>query len=98
MNKLTKAAIAGAAGVILLMGGAGSLAYWNDSIASNPAGQTISAGTLTVTAASAGGWTKAFSGTSTYPAGTAVRRHHRRARGSGQPSGLHPDLQRERNG
>ena len=72
MNKLTKAAIAGAAGVILLMGGAGSLAYWNDSIASGPSGQTITAGTLTVTAGSAGSWTKAFSGTTTYPAGTAV--------------------------
>ena len=31
MNKLTKGAIATAAGVILLMGGAGTLAYWNDS-------------------------------------------------------------------
>lgn len=33
MNKLTKAAIAGAAGIALLLGGAGSLAYWNQSVA-----------------------------------------------------------------
>lgn len=31
MNKQTKAAIAAGAGAILLLGGAGSLAYWNDS-------------------------------------------------------------------
>jgi len=31
MNKVTKGAIAAAAGVILLMGGAGTLASWNSS-------------------------------------------------------------------
>lgn len=61
MNKLVKGSIAGAAGIILLMGGAGSLAYWNDSAAAGPAGgTTISAGTLTVTAVNAGSWTKGF--------------------------------------
>jgi alternate signal-mediated exported protein len=61
MNKLVKGSIAGAAGIILLMGGAGSLAYWNDSAAAGPAGgTTITAGTLTVTAATAGSWTKGF--------------------------------------
>lgn len=61
MNKLVKGSIAGAAGIILLMGGAGSLAYWNDSAAAGPAGGTsITAGTLTVTAANAGSWTKGF--------------------------------------
>ncbi|MEO7348933.1 MAG: alternate-type signal peptide domain-containing protein [Terrimesophilobacter sp.] len=46
MNKLTKAAIAGAAGIALLLGGAGSLAYWNDSAAVS--GSTISSGTLAI--------------------------------------------------
>ncbi len=72
MNKLTKAAIAVAAGVILLMGGAGSLAYWSDSALSGPTGQTISAGNLAITAVNAGSWTKAFSGTTTFTAGNPV--------------------------
>jgi alternate signal-mediated exported protein len=61
MNKLVKGAIAGAAGIVLLMGGAGSLAYWNDSAQAGPAtGTTITAGTLNVTAVDAGAWTKGF--------------------------------------
>lgn len=48
MNKLTKSAIAGAAGIALLLGGAGSLAYWNSS--ATIAGATINAGTLTIAA------------------------------------------------
>jgi alternate signal-mediated exported protein len=60
MNKLVKGSIAGAAGIILLMGGAGSLAYWNDSAAAGPASSTITAGTLTVTAVNGGSWTKGF--------------------------------------
>jgi alternate signal-mediated exported protein len=47
MNKLTKSAIAGAAGIALLLGGAGSLAYWNS--AATVGGTTITAGTLTIT-------------------------------------------------
>ena len=46
MNKLTKGAIAGAAGIALLLGGAGSFALWNAN-ASLDAG-TINAGTLTL--------------------------------------------------
>lgn len=46
MNKLTKAAIAGAAGIALLLGGAGSLAYWNDATALDAA--SINSGTLTI--------------------------------------------------
>jgi alternate signal-mediated exported protein len=62
MNKLVKGAIAGAAGIVLLMGGAGSLAYWNDSATAGPGAgsNSITAGTLTVTAANAGAWTKGF--------------------------------------
>ncbi len=62
MNKLVKGAIAGAAGIVLLMGGAGSLAYWNDSANAGPGAgsNSITAGTLTITAANAGTWTKGF--------------------------------------
>ncbi|HTL42175.1 MAG TPA: alternate-type signal peptide domain-containing protein [Pseudolysinimonas sp.] len=62
MNKLVKGAVAGAAGIILLMGGAGSLAYWNDSAVAGPASgsNTITAGTLSITAQNAGSWTKAM--------------------------------------
>ena len=62
MNKLVKGAIAGAAGIILLMGGAGSLAYWNDSANAGPGAgsNSITAGTLTITAANTGSWTKSF--------------------------------------
>jgi alternate signal-mediated exported protein len=62
MNKLVKGSIAGAAGIILLMGGAGSLAYWNDSANAGPGAgsNSITAGTLTITAANAGTWTKGF--------------------------------------
>lgn len=62
MNKNVKASIAIAAGVVLLMGGAGSLAYWNDSQSVGAAGSTISAGTLTATATGAGTWKKSFNG------------------------------------
>lgn len=40
MNKLLKGSIAGAAGIALLLGGAGTLALWNDS-------ETITGGTIT---------------------------------------------------
>lgn len=48
MNKLVKGSIAGAAGIALLLGGAGTLAYWNSS--ADLAGTTITAGTLTIEA------------------------------------------------
>lgn len=62
MNKIAKASIAGAAGVILLMGGAGSLAYWNNSQNLGSNGTTITAGTLSATPASAGAWSTSFNG------------------------------------
>ncbi|MGV8895888.1 MAG: alternate-type signal peptide domain-containing protein [Rhodoglobus sp.] len=59
MNKLIKGAVATAAGVALLMGGAGTFAYWNDSVGIT--GGTITAGNLKVaapaTAPSTDGWT-----------------------------------------
>ena len=54
MNKLTKAGIAAAAGIALLMGGAGTLAYWNDS--ASLTGGTITAGTLDITGVTGGTW------------------------------------------
>jgi alternate signal-mediated exported protein len=46
MNKLVKGAIATAAGAVLLMGGAGTFAFWNSSV--NLGNQTIVAGQLNV--------------------------------------------------
>lgn len=46
MNKFLTGAIATAAGVALLMGGAGTFAYWNSS--ATPAASTITAGNLAV--------------------------------------------------
>ncbi|WP_157981699.1 alternate-type signal peptide domain-containing protein [Protaetiibacter intestinalis] len=54
MNKFTKASIATGAGIVLLLGGAGTLAYWNDS-ATTDAG-TITAGTLTIDSNDDGAW------------------------------------------
>ena len=47
MNKFVKSGIATAAGVALLMGGAGTLAYWNDT-ASIGGSDTITAGKLNI--------------------------------------------------
>ena len=55
MNKFTKGAIATGAGIMLLLGGAGTFAYWNDTAAVSAG--TVTAGTLTLTAGSAGVWT-----------------------------------------
>jgi alternate signal-mediated exported protein len=44
MNKLVKGAVAGAAGIALLLGGAGTFALWNSSVGA--ASGTISTGTL----------------------------------------------------
>lgn len=54
MNKLVKGAIATGVGVVLLMGGAGTLAYWNAS--ANTSAATITAGNLTATSGTAGVW------------------------------------------
>jgi len=56
MNKFTKAGIATAAAVALLMGGAGTLAYWN-STAALGAGTAITAGNLKVEPTGTGAWT-----------------------------------------
>src|SRR5690606_4954316 len=53
--KLVKGSIAGAAGIALLLGGAGTLAYWNDSADVNSAA-SISTGTLSVASTIAGSW------------------------------------------
>jgi alternate signal-mediated exported protein len=64
MNKLIKGAVATAAGVALLMGGAGTFAYWNDSV--GVTGGNITAGTLTVAdSGTAGSWTVQKDGTGT---------------------------------
>ncbi len=56
MNKLIKGAIAGAAGIALLLGGAGTFALWNSS--ASVAGGTIVAGDLLVAdSGTAGVWT-----------------------------------------
>lgn len=55
MNKLTKASIATAAGVVLLLGGGGTLAYWNASTDAGAA--TITAGNLQITEPTPGAWT-----------------------------------------
>ena len=65
MNKLVKGAVATAAGVALLMGGAGTFAYWNDSVGIT--GGTITAGNLVVTDATPtnGAWTVLKNGAGT---------------------------------
>ncbi|MGV8969686.1 MAG: alternate-type signal peptide domain-containing protein [Microbacteriaceae bacterium] len=54
MNKLVKGSIAGAAGVALLLGGAGTLALWNDSASINAG--TVTSGVLDVNNATPGSW------------------------------------------
>jgi alternate signal-mediated exported protein len=54
MNKLTKGAIAGAAGIALLLGGAGSFALWNGNASINAS--QIQSGTLTIAANGTGSW------------------------------------------
>lgn len=55
MNKSTKGAIAAGAAAVLLLGGAGSLAYWNAE--GDIAGGTIAAGELKLTDPTPGAWT-----------------------------------------
>lgn len=55
MNKLVKGSIAGAAGIVLLLGGAGTLAVWNDS-ANLAAAGSVTSGVLNVEAGTAGSW------------------------------------------
>ena len=65
MNKLVKGAIAIAAGAALLTGGAGTFAYWNDSV--GVTGGSITAGNLDVADATPvnGTWTVQKDGTGT---------------------------------
>jgi alternate signal-mediated exported protein len=55
MNKFVKGAVAGAAGLVLLLGGAGTLAYWNAETTVN--GGSIVAGNLTLTNSGSAVWT-----------------------------------------
>jgi alternate signal-mediated exported protein len=56
MNKLVKGSIAGAAGIALLLGGAGTFALWNST--ATLSAQTITAGTLSLAANNDGVWKK----------------------------------------
>ncbi|WP_313407746.1 alternate-type signal peptide domain-containing protein [Aeromicrobium sp.] len=55
MKKSTKGAVAAGAAAVLLLGGAGSLAYW--SADGDVAAGSINAGTLSLTPVNAGSWT-----------------------------------------
>lgn len=55
MKKSTKGAIAAGAAAVLLMGGAGSLAYWNAT--DTAGGGTINSGVLQLTEPTGGVWT-----------------------------------------
>ncbi len=62
MHKIVTGTIAGAAGIALLLGGAGSFALWNDSASTPPA--TVDSGTLTLSANPDGVWTDITNGRS----------------------------------
>jgi alternate signal-mediated exported protein len=63
MNKLVKGAVAGAVGVALLLGGAGTFALWNSSIGVTSG--TISTGNLAFGTSSAKTWTDNSPGAAT---------------------------------
>lgn len=63
MNRIVTGAIAGAAAVLLLLGGAGTFALWNSS--ANAHAASISSGTLSLASAGAGTWTDTTNGRST---------------------------------
>ncbi len=63
MHKIVTGAIAGAAGITLLLGGAGTFALWNASASS--AASSVSSGTLTLSANNDGAWTDITNGRST---------------------------------
>jgi len=60
MNKLLIGSIAGAAGIALLLGGAGTFALWNS--AASIAGGTVASGTLTIESDGAPVWTDGAAG------------------------------------
>ncbi|MBY4570885.1 hypothetical protein ACN95_12760 [Gordonia sihwensis] len=54
MNKVTKGALAAAAGAAILAGGAGTMAAWNSNVTTD--GGTVTAGQLNLTSVDAGSW------------------------------------------
>jgi len=58
MNKLVKGSIAAAAGIALLLGGAGTFALWSDGATLNPG--TVTAGELDLVANADGAWVPAL--------------------------------------
>ena len=58
MNKFTKGAIATGAGIILLLGGAGTFALWNDSEVVDAG--TVNSGVLDITSNSGGQWADTY--------------------------------------
>jgi alternate signal-mediated exported protein len=74
MNKSTKGALAAGTAAVLLLGGAGSLAYWNST--GTISGGAIKAGDLSITAPTCpGGWTYDSGETTpgaTYTPGTSL--------------------------
>jgi alternate signal-mediated exported protein len=62
MHKIVTGAIAGAAGVALLLGGAGTFALWNAS--ASTAASSVSSGSLTLSANNDGVWTDITNGRS----------------------------------
>ena len=66
MNKFAKGSLAAGAGLVLLLGGAGTLAYWNDS--AELEGGTIEAGSMTFSADT----TVTASSSETLPGGARV--------------------------
>ncbi|MEJ9078647.1 alternate-type signal peptide domain-containing protein [Gordonia malaquae] len=54
MNKVTKGALAAAAGAAILAGGAGTMAAWNSNVNTN--GGTVTAGQLNLESVNAGSW------------------------------------------
>lgn len=65
MHKAAKGAIAVAAGAVLLMGGAGTLAYWQDSATIDAA--TVTTGELDVSVGDGCEWTVAHKGAESKP-------------------------------
>lgn len=60
MNKIVSGAVAGAAGIVLLLGGAGSFALWNAN--ATVAASSVSSGNLAIAADTAGVWTDITNG------------------------------------
>jgi alternate signal-mediated exported protein len=74
MKSTIKGVLAGAAGVLLLLGGGGTLAYWNAQ--GTVTGGTVNSGRLALTNPAAGAWTlngSPVTGTVTIVPGDALR-------------------------